>query len=84
MSKTIITHPDGSVTTVVTRSGCGCGGIITLIAALFVLFAPAYFAGQGNWPLGWIGAVVAYIVLGVFALGAVVAWVQRRQVTHRP
>jgi hypothetical protein len=81
--KTVITHPDGSVTTVVTRSGCGCGsgcgGIITVFAALFVLFSPAYFAGQGNWPLGWLGAVVAYIVLGVMGLGAIVAWVQRRR-----
>ena len=58
----------------VTRSGrgcrSGCGGIVTVIAALFVLFAPAYFAGQGNWPRGWLGAVVAYIVLGVIAAGA--------------
>jgi hypothetical protein len=84
---TVITHPDGNVTTVVTRSGCGCGsgcgGIITVIAALLVLFAHGYYAGQGNWPLGWIAAVIAYIVLGVIALGAPVAAVQRRTRAER-
>jgi hypothetical protein len=78
VSKTVITHPDGSVTTVVTRSGCGCGsgcgGIFTLLAAPFVLFAPGYYAGQGQWPLGWLGAVIAYIALGVIALGVIAAW----------
>jgi len=44
-----------------------------------VLFAPGYHAGQGQWPLGWLGAVIAYVVLGVIALGALVAGVQRRR-----
>ena len=47
---TKITGPDGKVTTIVTRrSGCGCGGIITVLAALFVLFAPAAMTpGRGT------------------------------------
>jgi hypothetical protein len=83
MRKTVITHPDGSVTTIASRSGCGCGGMFTASLALFVVVAPAYYAGRGNWPLGWAGAVVAYIVLGVLALGALVAWAQREQATPR-
>ena len=48
------------VTHSVCGCGSGCGGIITVIAALFVIFAPGYYAGQGQWPLGWLGAVIAY------------------------
>lgn len=57
LNKTTITHPDGSVTTIGTTGGCGsgCGGILTVIAALFVTFAHGYYAGQGH-PLAWLDA----------------------------
>ncbi len=67
---TIITGPDGTVTTVVTRrSGCGC---LTILAAIVVFFIPATF---GAW------AVPAYIFLGVVVLaGAVSSFIRSR--TH--
>lgn len=79
MKTTVITHPDGSVTTIRSSAGCGCRAVFTVLLALFVLLAPGYYAGQGDWPLGWLGAVIAYVVLGVIALGALAAWVQRRK-----
>ena len=67
---TIITGPDGKVTTVVTRrSGCGC---LTVLAAVVVFFLPATF---GAW------AVPAYIFLGVLVVaGAVSSFLRSR--TH--
>jgi hypothetical protein len=66
---TRITAPDGSVTTVKTKSGCGC---LTAVLVLFVVAGPAYYADHGQWPLGWTGAFIAYALLGVVAvLGAV-------------
>ena len=35
---TTITGPDGKVTTVVTRTGCGC---LTILAVIVVFFGPA-------------------------------------------
>ena len=64
---TIITGPDGRVTTVVTRtSGCGC---LTILAAFVVFFLPATF---GAW------AVPAYVFLGVLVVAAVVSSYLRR------
>jgi hypothetical protein len=61
MKRTTITHPDGSVTTVVTRrSGCGC---LTILAAIVVFVGPA--AWFGAW------AIPAYIFLGVLFIAAV-------------
>lgn len=60
---TIITGPDGRVTTIVTRSsGCGC---LTILAAIVVFVLPA---GFGAW------AVPAYIGLGVLAVAYVLSW----------
>jgi Na+/melibiose symporter-like transporter len=75
MSRTVITHPDGSVTTVQSRSGCaaGCAWVFWLLLVVFVVAFPAE-----SFPL-W-GAICAYIVEGVIALAGVAAWVQRRQV----
>ena len=50
--------------------------------ALFVVVAPAYYAGQGQWPLGWVGAILAYIVEGVIAVAGVVTWAQRRHASR--
>ena len=74
MTRTVITHPDGSVTTVQSRSGCaqGCGWVFWLLLAVFVVAVPAE-----NFPL-W-GAILAYIVEGVIALAGVAAWMQRRK-----
>jgi uncharacterized membrane protein HdeD (DUF308 family) len=77
MRITTITHPDGSVTTVRSRTTCGCGALFTLLLAVFVIAAPAYYAGQGNWPLGWSGAVLAYVVGAVLLVGGVIAAVNR-------
>ena len=68
---TIITGPDGKVTTVVTRrSGCGC---LTFLAAVVVFFLPATF---GAW------AVPAYIFLGVLVIAAVASSLRKKNV-HR-
>jgi hypothetical protein len=78
---TIITGPDGKSTTVVTRrSGCGC---LTALAVVFVLAAPAYYAGQGDWPLGWTGAALAYVVVAAVLVGGLVAAVNRVQARSR-
>jgi hypothetical protein len=77
MRTTRITHPDGGVTTVQSRSSCGCGGVFTVLLGVFVIAAPAYYAGQGNWPLGWAGAVLAYVVEAVILVGGVIAAVNR-------
>jgi hypothetical protein len=48
MKRTTITHPDGSVTRVESRSGCGCGAAFTLLLGVFVITAPAYNGGRGT------------------------------------
>jgi predicted phage tail protein len=71
---TTVTHPDGTTTSIVTRSsGCGCSGCFTWVLVVFVLTAPAYYAEHGEWPLGWAGAVMAYVVLAVAATLGVAA-----------
>jgi uncharacterized integral membrane protein len=77
MKRTTITHPDGSVTTVQSRSSCGCGALFTLLVSVFVITAPAYYAGQGNWPLGWTGAVLAYVVEALILVSGIIAAVNR-------
>ena len=67
---TIITGPDGKVTTVVTRrSGCGC---LTFLAAVVVFFLPATF---GAW------AIPAYIFLGILVVAAVASSLRKNM--HR-
>lgn len=62
---TTITDPEGHVTTVVTRSGCGCPGCLWALLALFVIAVPAaYFS------LPW--AVLAYVFEA--AIAAAAAW----------
>jgi hypothetical protein len=71
MSKitTIITGPDGSVTRIVTRrSGCGC---LTALAFVVVVFGPAAWFGS-------LGAVLAYLLLGVLIVAVVAI-----KATHR-
>jgi hypothetical protein len=77
---TRITDSNGKVTTIVTRSS-GCGGCLTILAAVVVLFGPAaWFPG----PL----AVMAYVALGVVAFLAAGGWLiqqtQRTARTHVP
>jgi hypothetical protein len=55
MKTTKITAPDGSVTTMKTKSTCGC---LTVLAFAVVVFGPAAW-----FPL-W-GAILAYVGLGV-------------------
>jgi hypothetical protein len=84
MKRTTITHPDGSITTVQSRSICGCGPVFTLLVFVFVITAPAYYAGQGNWPLGWTGAVLAYVVEAVIVVCAIIAAVNRVRARSLP
>ena len=84
MKRTTITHPDGSVTTVQSRTSCGCGALFTVLLAVFVLAAPAYYAGQGNWPLGWACAVLAYVVEAVLLVGGIIAAVNRVRARSAP
>ena len=73
---TIITGPDGKVTSVVTRrSGCGC---LTVLAAVVVLFGPAAW-----FPLPL--AIIAYVALGVVVALAGAGWlVQKTRRTAPP
>jgi hypothetical protein len=77
MSRTIITHPDGSVTTVQSQSGCGqgCAWVFWTLLAVFVVAFPAE-----TFPV-W-GAILAYIVEGVIALASIASWAQRRHAEH--
>ena len=78
MSKTTITHPDGSVTTVQSQSGCGqgCAWTFWIVLGVFVVAFPAL-----TLPM-W-GAVLACILEGVIALAAIASWAQRRKM-RRP
>ncbi len=78
--KTTVTYDgQGNVIsrTVVSRSGCGCGAIFSVLLVLLVIAAPASSASQGTWPLGWAGAVLAYIVEGAVLAAAIAVAVQR-------
>jgi hypothetical protein len=74
MTRTTITHPDGSVTTIRQRGlGCsGCGGCVTVLAVTIVLFGPAAW-----FPL-W-GAILAYAFEGLLVL----AWGASKLGQHR-
>lgn len=65
MRTTRITGPDGRVTVITRRWGCGC---LPVLAAVVVLFGPAAW-----FPLPL--AVAAYVVLGVIALVVIVGWI---------
>lgn len=71
---TVVTHPDGSTTTIVTRSGCGvgCGWILWIVLGLSVILYPAQ-----AFPL-W-GAILAYTGMVVIAVAAVAVEVARRR-----
>jgi len=59
-------------TTVTTQSGCGsgCGWLVTIVAVVFVLAAPAEY-----FPLP--AAVLAYVVEGLLLIAGLAAAVQR-------
>ncbi len=67
MSRTIITHPDGTETSVVTRSGCaqGCSGTFWILVGLFVIAYPA----ESGWPV--VGIVGAYALAALVAVAGV-------------
>lgn len=79
MSKTTITHPDGSTTVISSSGGCGrgCSSIAFVVAVLWVVAAPAVY-----FPL-WL-AVIAYSVEAVVAVAAVVNAVARWSRTRGP
>lgn len=58
MSRTTVTHPDGSQTVI--RRSSGCGGCPWALLGLFVLVAPAAWASAGTIPLAV--AVLMYCV----------------------
>lgn len=62
--------------TVTQRQGC-CGSSCALLLLLFVLTAPAYYAARDAWPLGWPGAVLAYLLLAALLAGGIAAAVNR-------
>ena len=66
MSRTTITHPDGTQTTVDDHRS-GCGGCLTIAAVLFVVAAPA-----ATFPL-W-GAILAYLFEAII----LIAWLVQR------
>lgn len=74
MAKTIITHPDGTRTTVQQQSGCA--GCFYVLLGIFVVFAPAAWVGSGQLPVA--AAVVMYLIEAVLLL----AWLATR--TQRP
>jgi hypothetical protein len=68
MKTTRIIASDGRVTTIKTKSGCGC---LTVLAFVVVVFGPAAWFGP-------LGAVLAYSALAIVALLAAGGWgVQR-------
>jgi Flp pilus assembly protein TadB len=73
MTRTTITGPDGKVTTVVTRSGCGSGlsGCFWIVLGLFVVAAPAVY-------FGLVGAILAYCLEAVLLAAGIHQWVARR------
>ena len=75
MSRTIITHPDGSITTITRRSGCG--GCFWALLGVFVVFAPGAWAANGTIPVAV--AVLMYVVLAVVVIAAVAQRSGRRQ-----
>jgi len=74
---TRITGPDGRVTTIRSKSSCGC---LTVLAAIVVIFGPAAWFGPA-------GAVIAYAFLGLLVV-AVLAYqitqARRRSVVPAP
>ena len=75
MSRTTITHPDGSRTTIVKQGACG--GCLTVLLVLVVLFGPAAW-----WPGP--GEVVAYTALGLLVIGGVAVAVNRARAHGQP
>ena len=75
MRRTIITHPDGSVTTVTKHSGCG--GCFWALLAAFLLFAPAAWVSSGSIPLAL--GVGMYIVLAVVLIAGVIQQTGKRR-----
>jgi hypothetical protein len=67
VSRTVITHPDGTQTSVVTRSGCGqgCSWVFWLVVGLFVIAFPA----ESGWPL--VGIVGAYALVALVAVAGI-------------
>ena len=76
MSRTIITHPDGSRTTVTKQSGCG--GCFWALLGVFVVFAPGAWAANGTIPVAV--AVAMYLIEAVVFGAGFVSWTKRRQV----
>jgi hypothetical protein len=76
---TTITDPDGRVTTIRQRGGCGsgCAWVFWLILAVFVVAAPAE-----EFPL-W-GAVLAYALEAVLLAAAIHQWLVRHHQTAPP
>lgn len=73
---TKIIGPDGRVTTIRSKSSCGC---LTVVAAIVVIFGPA--AWFGAW------AVPAYVFLAVFVLAVLsyqISQARRRSAAPAP
>lgn len=62
------------------RSTSGCGGCLWIALGLFVVAAPAAWAGGGQIPLAV--AVVMYVVEAVVAIAALVGYLQRHRAGH--
>ena len=75
MSRTIIQHPDGSRTTI--RNTSGCAGCFWTLLAIFLLFAPAAWAGSGSLP--FVAAVAMYVVLAIVVIAGIVQRSGRRR-----
>jgi hypothetical protein len=74
MRITRITAPDGSVTTIKSKSTCGC---VTALAFVVVLFGPAAWFPPTL-------AILAYVLLGVIVVLAGAGWlVQKAGRTQR-
>ena len=71
--KTVIRHPDGTITEVTTSTslGRGCSAFFWFWLALFVLVAPA--AWWGWW------SIPAYVLMGAMLVSGLVAKVKQRR-----
>jgi hypothetical protein len=80
VSRTVITHPDGTQTTVVNRSGCGqgCSWAFWFLVALFVVAYPA----ESGWPV--VAIVGAYVLVALLAVAGVRQYLSRHRRPQGP
>jgi hypothetical protein len=68
----------------ITQTSYDAAGRVIGRTVIFVITAPAYYAGQGNWPLGWAGVALAYAFLAMLLVGGVTVAANRARTPRQP